>query len=73
MSANANDVTTAQQIGTLLFLPFGVIYSPSELNFISLSTTDLLIIATIVLIEDVILFFVSRSTFRREEILTKWK
>lgn len=73
VSANANDVRTAQQIGMLLFLPFGVIYFLSELNYLPLNTTNLLIIFVVVLVADVILFFISRSTFRREEILTKWK
>ncbi len=73
ISANVNDVRTAQQFGALLMLPFGGIYVMSELNFISLNTTNLLIIAAVVLVADVILFFVSKSTFQREEILTKWK
>ncbi len=73
VSANANDVRTAQQIGGLMFLPFGGIYFLSIFGYISLNTTNLLIIAAVVLVADVILFFVSRATFLREEILTKWK
>jgi hypothetical protein len=45
-----------------------------ELKIVDLgSTSNLLIIAVALLVVDVLLFFVSRATFRREEILTKWK
>lgn len=33
----------------------------------------MLIISAVLLVVDAILFFISRSTFDREEILTKWK
>ncbi len=34
---------------------------------------NLLAVSGVVLVVDVALFYVSRSTFSREEILTKWK
>jgi hypothetical protein len=30
-------------------------------------------LSSIVVITDIVLFFLSKSTFKREEILTKWK
>jgi uncharacterized membrane protein YbhN (UPF0104 family) len=56
-----------------MFLPFGIIYFLGELNFIPLNTINLLISSAVVLVADIALFFVSKSTFRREETLTKWK
>jgi type III secretory pathway component EscR len=50
LSANINEVRTAQQIGTLLFLPFVVIYLLSELNITALNNTNLLIVASVVLL-----------------------
>jgi ABC-2 type transport system permease protein len=44
-----------------------------EINAVSLTAKNLLVISAVLLLVDVILFFVSRATFRREEILTKWK
>ena len=39
----------------------------------SAANSNLLIISAVLLFVDAVLFFVSRSTFRREKILTKWK
>jgi len=74
ISARVSDVRVAQQIGILLVLPFGVIYVAGELDLIPLgSTSNLLIIAGILLVVDLLLLYVAKATFRREEILTKWK
>jgi len=68
-----NDVRAANQFGGLLVIPFAALYVLGEINFVPLTANNLLIISAVLLVVDVILFFVSRSTFRREEILTKWK
>jgi len=73
ISSRLNDVRTAQQLGMLLMLPFIGLYFASELGFFALNDTNLLILACAVFIIDVVLFFVSKATFQREEILTKWK
>lgn len=73
VSARVNDVRTASQLGGLIVLPFAGIYILSEIRLISLDTTSLLVISAALLVADVILFYLSRATFRREEILTKWK
>jgi hypothetical protein len=49
------------------------IYVSTEIAFVSLTPANLLLISAIILALDAILFYVSRATFRREEILTKWK
>lgn len=74
ISARVSDVRVAQQIGILLILPFAGIYVAGELDLIPLgSTSNLIIISGILLVVDVLLFFVAKATFHREEILTKWK
>jgi ABC-2 type transport system permease protein len=73
VSSRVTDVRTANQFGGLLVIPFAALYVLGEINVITLNANNLLIISAILLLIDVILFFVSRSTFRREEILTKWK
>ncbi|MGI0091099.1 MAG: ABC transporter permease subunit [Nitrososphaerales archaeon] len=74
VSARVSDVRVAQQIGILLMLPFAGIYVAGELDLIDLGvTSNLLIIAGILLVVDVLLLYVARATFRREEILTRWK
>ena len=74
ISARVSDVRVAQQVGVLLMLPFGGIYVAGELGLINLGVaSNLLIITGILLIIDVLLLYVAKATFRREEILTKWK
>ncbi len=73
VSARVNDVRTASQIGGLIVLPFGAVYVLSEIRLISLDITTLAMISAIILLADLVLFYLSRATFQREEILTKWK
>ena len=74
VSSRVSDVRVAQQIGILVMLPFAGIYVAGELNIIQLGmTSNLLIISGILLAVALLLLYVSRATFRREEILTKWK
>jgi ABC-type Na+ efflux pump permease subunit len=74
ISSRVADVRVGQQLGTLAVLPLLGLYVSGELDFINLGvTSNLLIIIAALLVVDVLLFFVSRAAFRREEILTKWK
>lgn len=73
ISSRINDVRTAQQMGMLSALPFFGLYISSEIGFFTFNNTNLLILAGVILVIDVVVFFVSRVTFQREEILTKWK
>jgi ABC-2 type transport system permease protein len=73
VSSRVSDVRAGNQFGGLLVIPFAALYVLGEINVVQLTANNLLIISALLLLVDVILFFVSRSTFRREEILTKWK
>jgi ABC-type Na+ efflux pump permease subunit len=73
VSARVSDVRAASQFGGLLVIPFAALYVLGEINVVPLTANNLLIISAVLLFVDVLLFFVSRSTFGREEILTKWK
>jgi ABC-2 type transport system permease protein len=74
VSSRASDVRTAQQLGALTIIPFAGLYVSGELGIVDLGTTNnLLIVAGALVLVDVLLFFVARATFRREEILTKWR
>jgi len=73
VSSRVNDVRSATSYGILVFFPFLGIYLASTTHIITLNITNLLIIAGVLLAIDVALFFLSTATFRREEILTKWK
>jgi ABC-type Na+ efflux pump permease subunit len=74
ISSRVSDVRAAMQLGALLVLPFGGIYVGGELNLIPLGdSNNLLAIAGVISVVDVLLLYIARATFRREEILTKWK
>lgn len=74
VSARVSDVRIAQQIGMLLIIPFAGIYVAGELSLIQLGDiSNLLIISGVLLAVDVLLLYVAKATFQREEILTKWK
>ena len=72
ISSRVNDVRAAQQLGGLVALPFAGIYVLAEASILSLETRDLLIISASLVAIDVILFYISKTVFRREKILTKW-
>jgi len=73
ISSRVSDIRAAGQLGGLAIIPFGAIYVLAEVRFITLNETNLLIISAVLFIADAVLFYLSRATFRREEILTKWK
>ena len=73
ISARMTDARSAQQLGTLLILPFIGLYLASELGIFPFTDTNLLILAGVLALIDLGFFFVSKATFQREEILTRWK
>jgi ABC-2 type transport system permease protein len=73
VSSRVNDVRSANSYGILMYFPFLGIFFASETRIITLDINTLLIISGVILAVDVALFFVGTKTFRREEILTKWK
>jgi len=72
-SSRVSDVRGANQIAGLMFIPFVAVFFAGAEGLFTFSTDNLLIFSGVVLVVDVILFFLSKATFKREEILTKWK
>lgn len=73
ISSKANDTRTASQYGMLAVLPFGAIYLLIEIRVIDLDTSFLLLFSLVLFFIDVLFLILVSKTFRREEILTKWK
>ena len=73
ISSRLTDVRSAQQLGSLVMLPFIGLFLASELNFFSLTNTNLLILAGALAVIDVAMFSLTKATFQREEILTRWR
>jgi ABC-2 type transport system permease protein len=72
VSSRANDARAAQMQGLFIVLPLAAVYVASEVGAISMDVKTILIISAVILTAEIILFFLSTKTFRREEILTKW-
>ena len=72
-SSRLSDVRSANQVAGLLFAPFLAIFVAGVNGTIAFTVNNLLIISGIILVLDLILFYVNSFTFNREEILTKWK
>ena len=73
VSSRVADVRGATQLGSLMFIPFMLVFVAEAAGAFSFDTGSLLAMSCIVLVVDVALYFLSTSTFRREEMLTKWK
>jgi ABC-2 type transport system permease protein len=72
VSSKVNDIRAAQQLGGLVVLPLVLVVIFAST---SASTSTLLAIgvSAALAIADIALFYLSKATFKREEILTKWK
>jgi ABC-2 type transport system permease protein len=73
VSSRVNDIRAAQQLGGLVVLPLLLVVIFSS-TYTALSITLLaLIVSAGLAVADAALFYLSKATFQREEILTKWK
>lgn len=72
ISARVADVRSAQQLAGLIFFPFIVLYIAGEIGF-PLNATNMLYVSLGLAGIDLALFYGALRSFRREEILTKWK
>jgi ABC-2 type transport system permease protein len=73
ISSRVNDIRAAQQIGTLVILPVILFMILVSTNTSVPNTLMALITSGGLTIADIALFFMTEATFKREEILTKWK
>lgn len=72
-SSRVSDVRGANQLGGVMFIPFMAVFVAVLEGLFAFTIPDLLIFSLVVLLADVGLFPLSKSIFKREEILTKWK
>jgi ABC-2 type transport system permease protein len=73
ISSRVNDIRAAQQLGAFVILPIIlVMVFASTVQTIPLVTLALILSGGIAL-ADIAMFYLSKATFKREEILTKWK
>jgi len=73
LSSRVSDVRGANQLGGLLYLPFLAFFIAGVDGVFSFSIANLLLFSGVLVVADVAMFFLSKATFNRENILTKWK
>jgi ABC-2 type transport system permease protein len=73
LSSKVNDIRAAQQIGGFIILPLLLVMILASSVQIFPLTTLALILSGGLGVADIALFYLSKATFKREEILTKWK
>ncbi|MCE5213169.1 MAG: ABC transporter permease subunit [Methanobacterium sp.] len=73
ISARVNDVRTANQLGLLLEIPFIGLYILLVTNIATLNIMNILAIVAILILTVVAFFYLNKTTFQRDKILTQWK
>lgn len=72
VSSRVNDIRAAQQLGGLTVLPILILLLVA-VEGAQISVLVAILFSVVLAVADVTLFFLSKETFQREEILTKWK
>lgn len=73
ISSRVKDVRAAEQLGAVVVLPILLVIIMLSMGVIQLSNLFIPVLAGIVLVFDVLLFYLATKTFHRERILTEWK
>lgn len=73
ISARVNDVRTANQLGLLLEIPFIGVYILLVTNIASLNIINILAIITLLFLTVAAFFYLNKTIFQRDKILTQWK
>jgi ABC-2 type transport system permease protein len=73
ISSRVSDIRAAQQLGGIVALPIILVLMLGSLLGFMPADLLALVISCVLAIAAVALFYVSKITFRREEILTRWK
>jgi ABC-2 type transport system permease protein len=73
ISSRVNDIRAAQQLGAFVILPIILVMVLATTVQAFPLVTLALILSGGLAVADVAMFYVSKATFQREEILTKWK
>ncbi len=72
VSSRVSDIRAAQQLGGLVVLPIIAMLLVVVVSA-QISMILAILVSIILIVADLSLFYLSKETFQREEILTKWK
>ncbi len=72
ISIRVSDARTAQSYGGAIYFPLLVVFILGEAGYISLDIKTILIFSVILVLIDIIIFFINKSLFKREEMITRF-
>ena len=72
ISIRVSDPRTAQSYGGAVYFPLLIVFILGEAGFIPLDINTILIFSAILVILDIIIFYINRSLFQREEMITRF-
>ena len=73
VSSRVNDPRAAEQLGSLVILPFMILFLGALSGLILLNATTFWLVSLFVAVLDVFLVYIGVRLFQRETILTRWK
>jgi ABC-2 type transport system permease protein len=72
ISIRVSDLRTAQSYGGVVYFPLLIVFILGEAGYISLDIKTILIFSLILIIVDIIIFYINKSLFKREEMITRY-
>ena len=72
ISIRVSDARTAQSYGGAIYFPLLVVFILGEAGYISLDIKTILIFSVILVLIDIIIFFINKTLFKREEMITRF-
>lgn len=72
ISIRVSDVRTAQNYGGVIYFPLLIVFILGEAGYISLDVKTILIFSVILILVDIIIFYINKSLFQREEMITRF-
>jgi ABC-2 type transport system permease protein len=72
ISSRSSDPRVAQQVSTLIVMPFMLFFFGQVIGFLIFSNTVAILLTLVAALIDVILTYIAVRIFDREAILTRW-
>ena len=72
ISIRVSDLRTAQSYGGVVYFPLLIVFILGEAGYITLDVKTILMFSVILIIVDIIIFYINKSLFQREEMITRF-
>ena len=72
ISIRVSDVRTAQSYGGAVYFPLLIVFILGEAGYLTLDIKTILIFSVLLVVVDIIIFYINKSLFQREEMITRF-